>query len=89
MSSQPAAAKSLQLCPTPCDPRDGSPPGSPVPGILQARTLVPHNLDLTILWVYLQGLMEVRATSGTKRHKLKMFVCHSIIPLRGNALPPA
>ena len=36
---QPAAAKSLQLCPTLCNPIDGSPPGSPVPGILQARTL--------------------------------------------------
>ena len=34
-----AAAKSLQSCPTLCDPRDSSPPGSPVPGILQARTL--------------------------------------------------
>ena len=34
-----AAAKSLQPCPTLCDPRDLSPPGSPVPGILQARTL--------------------------------------------------
>ena len=34
-----AVAKSLQLCPTLCDPTDGSPPGSPVPGILQARTL--------------------------------------------------
>ena len=34
-----AAAKSLQSCPTLCDSRDGSPPGSPVPGILQARTL--------------------------------------------------
>jgi len=34
-----AAAKSLQSCPTLCDPRDGSPPGSPVPGILQARTV--------------------------------------------------
>ena len=33
------AAKSLQPCPTLCDPIDGSPPGSPVPGILQARTL--------------------------------------------------
>ena len=33
------AAKSLQLCPTLCDPIDGSPPGSPIPGILQARTL--------------------------------------------------
>ena len=34
-----AAAKSLQSCPTLCDTTDGSPPGSPVPGILQARTL--------------------------------------------------
>ena len=34
-----AAAKSLQSCLTLCDPRDGSPPGSPVPGLLQARTL--------------------------------------------------
>ena len=34
-----AAAKSLQSCPTQCDPIDGSPPGSPVPGILQERTL--------------------------------------------------
>ena len=34
-----AAAKSLQSCPTLCDPIDGSPPGSPVPEILQARTL--------------------------------------------------
>ena len=39
LSAAAAAAKSLQLCPTLCDPRDGSPPGSPVPGILQARTL--------------------------------------------------
>ena len=34
-----AAAKSLQSCPTLCDPIDGSPPGSPIPGILQTRTL--------------------------------------------------
>ena len=34
-----ATAKSLQLCPTLCDPIDGSPPGFPVPGILQARPL--------------------------------------------------
>ena len=37
--SAAAAAKSLQSCPTLCDPLDGSPPGSPVPGILQARIL--------------------------------------------------
>ena len=34
-----AAAKSLQSCPTPCDPIKGSPPGSSIPGILQARVL--------------------------------------------------
>ena len=38
------AAKSLQSCPTLCDPIDGSPPGSPIPGILQARTLGCHFL---------------------------------------------
>ena len=37
--SAAAAAKSLQLCPTLCDPIDGGPPGPPIPGILQARTL--------------------------------------------------
>ena len=39
LQSAAAAAKSLQSCPTLCDPMDGSLPGSPVPGILQARTL--------------------------------------------------
>ena len=39
MTVAAAAAKSLQSCPTLCDPIDGSPPGSAVPGILQARTL--------------------------------------------------
>ena len=39
LSIDAAAAKPLQSCPTLCDPIDGSPPGSPVPGILQVRTL--------------------------------------------------
>ena len=39
LATAAAAAKSLQSCPTLCDPIDGSPPGSPIPGILQARTL--------------------------------------------------
>ena len=39
VSSVAAAAKSLQSCPTLCDPTDSSPPGSPVPGVLQAKTL--------------------------------------------------
>ena len=46
-----AAAKSLQSCPTLCDPRDGSPQGVPIPGILQARTLewVAISFSKTIL----------------------------------------
>ena len=44
------AAKSLQLCPTLCDPIDGSPPGSPVPGILQARTLEWVAISCSSAW---------------------------------------
>ena len=39
LAATAAAAKSLQSCPTLCDPIHGSPPGFPIPGILQARTL--------------------------------------------------
>ena len=45
-----AAAKSLQSCPTLCDPIDGSPPGFPVPGILQARTLEWVAISFTNAW---------------------------------------
>ena len=45
-----AAAKSLQSCPTLCDPIDGSPPGSPVPGILQARTLEWDAISFSNAW---------------------------------------
>ena len=45
-----AAAKSLQLCPTLCDPIDGSPPGSPVPEILQARTLEWVAISFSNAW---------------------------------------
>ena len=44
------AAKSLQLCPTLCDPIKGSPPGSPVPGILQARTLEWVAISFSNAW---------------------------------------
>ena len=60
-----AAAKSLQLSPTLCDPIDGSPPGSPVPGILQARTLLPfkkaesQRIDAFKLWCW-RRLLKVR-----------------------------
>ena len=45
-----AAAKSLQSCPTLCDPTDGRPPGSPVPGILQARTLEWVAISFSNAW---------------------------------------
>ena len=45
-----AAAKSFQSCPTLCDPIDGSPPGSPVPGILQARTLEWVAISFSNAW---------------------------------------
>ena len=48
--SDSAAAKSLQSCLTLCDPIDGSPPGSPVPGILQARTLERAAISFSNAW---------------------------------------
>ena len=48
--SAATAAKSLQSCPTLCDPIDGSPPGSPVPGILQARTLEWVAISFSNAW---------------------------------------
>ena len=45
-----AAAKSLQSCPTLCDPIDGSPPGSPIPGILQARRLEWVAISFSSAW---------------------------------------
>ena len=47
-----AAAKSLQACPSLCDPRDGSPPGSLVPGILQARTLEWVAISFSNAWIW-------------------------------------
>ena len=58
-----AAAKSLQSCPTLCDPIDGSPPGSPVPGTLQARTLERVAMSFSNAWkekVKVKSLSPVR-----------------------------
>ena len=49
-STASAAAKSLQSCPTLCDPIDGSPPGSPIPEILQARTLELFAISFSNAW---------------------------------------
>ena len=62
-SSHAAAAKSLQSCPTLWDPIDGSPPGSPVPGILQARTLEWVAIPFSNAWqwkVKVKSLSRVR-----------------------------
>ena len=69
-----AAAKSLQSCPTLCDPIDGGPPGSPVPGILQARTLewVPISFSMARKWkVKVKSLSPVQllATPWTAAHQ--------------------
>ena len=61
-----AAAKSLQSCPTLCDPRDGSPPGSTVPGILQAKTLEWVAISFSNAWkwkVKVKSLSRVRLSS--------------------------
>ena len=69
-----AAAKSLQLCPTLCDPIDGSPPGSPVPGILQARTLEWVAISFSNTWKWkmkVKSLCRVRllVTPWTAAHQ--------------------
>ena len=74
MVSAAAAAKSLQLCPTLCDPVDGSPPGSPIPGILQARTLEWVAIFFSNAWkwkVKVKSLSRVQlfATPGTEAYQ--------------------
>ena len=68
------AAKSLQLCPTLCNPIDGSPPGSPIPGILQARTLEWVAISFSNAWkwkVKVKSLSRVRllATPWTTAYR--------------------
>ena len=69
-----AAVKSLQSCQTLCDPIDGSPPGSPIPGILQARTLEWVAISFSNAWkweVKVKSLSRVQllATSWTAAHQ--------------------
>ena len=61
-----AAAKSLQSCPTLCDPIDSGPPGSPVPGILQARTLEWVAISFSNAW---KGKVKVKLLS-----RVQLFV---------------
>ena len=94
-----AAAKSLQSCPTLCNPMDGSPPGSPVPGILQARTLewVAISLSNAGKWkVKVKSLSHVRllATTWTAASQAPLSLgfsrqeCWSGVPLPSPTPPP-
>ena len=58
-----STAKSLQSCPTLCNPIDGSPPGSPVPGILQARTLEWVAISFSNAWKW---KVKVKSLSGIR-----------------------
>ena len=63
-----AAAKSLQSCPTLCDPIDGSPPGSPIPGILQGRTLEWVAISLSNAWKW---KVKVKSLSSSRSQGLQ------------------
>ena len=76
MAAAAAATESLHSCPTLCDPKDGSPPGSPVPGILQARTLEWGAISFSNAWrwkVKVRSLSHVRLLAPlpmkSSRHK--------------------
>jgi len=69
-----AAAKSLQSCLTLCDPIDGSPPGSPVPGILQARTLEWVAISFSNAWKW--------KVKGKSRSRVRLLAYHGLQPTR-------
>ena len=74
-----AAAKSLQLCPTLCNPIDGSPPGSPIPGILQGRTLEWVSISFSNTWkwkVKVKSLscVQLLATPWTAAYQAPPFM---------------
>ena len=68
-----AAAKSLQSCPTLCDPIDSSPPGSPVPGILQARTLEWVAISSNT-WKWSHSVVSNSAILWTATHQAPPFM---------------
>ena len=62
-----AAAKSLHSCPTLCNPIDGSPPGSPVPGILQARTLEWVAISFSNAWKWKRRVKKLALNSTFRK----------------------
>ena len=78
-------AKSLQSCPTLCDPIDSSPPGSPVPGILQARTLERVAISFSNAWkwkVKVKSLSRVTFQKWARYEKIKevTFCASEFVP---------
>ena len=77
--SAAAAAKPLQSCPTLCDPIDGSPPGSPIPGILQARTLEWVAISFSNAWKW---KMKVKSLSCVRLCATPWTAVHQAPPSR-------
>ena len=70
------AAKSLQSCPTLCDPIDGSPVGSPVPGILQARTLEWVAISFSNAWKWKVKVKSLSQRNANQEHQEILFCYH-------------
>ena len=87
-----AAAKSLQSCPTLCDPIDGSPPGSPVPGILQARILERAAISFSNAWkwkvkVKLLSLDQKLQSAQSDQNQIILTPSYPPIMLEGHPEP--
>ena len=80
MASSPIAAKSLQLRATLCDPIDSSPPSSPVPGILQARTLEWVAISFSNAWKW---KLKVKSLSRVRLLAAPWTVAHQAPPSMG------
>ena len=75
-----AAAKSLQSCPTLCDPIEGSPPGCPIPGILQARTLGWVAISFSNAWKW---KLKVKSLSHVRLIETPWTAAHQAPPSMG------
>ena len=68
-----AAAKSLQSCPTLCDPIDGCPPGSAIPGILQARTLEWLAISFSNAWKWKVKVKSLRLSTWKLYSRVRLL----------------
>ena len=83
-SAAAAAAKLLQSCPTLCNPIDGSPAGSPVPGILQARTLEWAAISFSNAW---KGEVKVKSLSHVRLFETPWTAAYQAPPSMGFSRP--